>query len=804
MTEKQRESIRSFFILSPHSTIFVCDEISGLKPFYQIGWDSRLERRFFPFLETVFLFPENRPAAEELAKMRHNGFKGDVVQCGKASANDPEEILTLSAWNGKHSKQIHFDFNTSGWKLQIDGSTAIDDQAVREWSVRSVGSEWKKVSTGSDSFYPVKIWKSRGVFTLFGYRFYFHDRKMFLLAGGDSCQDVLYFLKSESLQILDYRIGGGKKRELDDGTVVETAPGGLRFGLKGSKLTVTTGQSAPVSTETGCVFFLGEPGLYRFPDYPGDFCPVREGIPYLFNDKPYHGGHPLQGYFIHPLQNLKKLFLPSSRKVVQELLKLTGEFSRIKTPEAAKKLSSAFSKTLTRLFRAEKKNPWSPLEFLTRNLQSALSFEGDTGLSVSQGINWVRILSLWDKRFKGGAPLLPLTAEVYPAVSGFTVLYNLEDTDFSHEDLKKINYYFGRLDTRKRVNGKFFDEEVSLLEMVLSLYIGAVTPVRRDRVIKMINSRSVSGTTEVQNLYPRNKIIPAAAETDEEKKKKKKPEDEDILISTGKKKEGSAKKTGFPLWIPIVLVVLLLVILAILFLFRGCENLNWPGLGKGGTEQGGTNGGSDGADAGNGNTDGVSDTNGTGTENDVSGTGQTGSENDTVSSIGDDTLTEMENQDLIQTDGNGNVKPGNQFYKEYGEGAESRVYFQVEGFPVTIWDVYLVSNQIAIENGFKDLTRKKPAGGDEPSLIYKGMVFDLPDGQKYTVKMADSIWRIAEAYIERRVKEDSAAWKEILQRINDVNLSSQEKSQWREKARKLGENSPCLAFRKKVEEELGK
>lgn len=802
MADRQSESMRSFFILSPHSTVFVCDELKGLKPFYQIGWDNRLDKRFYPFLEAIILFPENRPGSADVSRLKQYGFEGDIVQCGKTLLTDPESIISLSTWNAKHQRQLHFDFSPTGWRLSMGGATVLDDQKVQQWSARSVVTEWKKVSACSDSFYPMKVWRNRGLFNLFGYRFYFHDKKLFLLSGGDSWQDVLYFLKSDHLQVVDYRPGAGRGKELPEGPAISGVPGGLTFSRKDGGVPVHTSETV-VASGKGITFLTSLPGVAAIDGYPGSICPVREGIPYILQESPLKGVDPLQKFVLAPLQTLKKLFLPASRKLIKDLQKEIAEYDKIGEDEGlARKNAAAFNATLSRLFRVERKNPWSPLEFISRNLQTVLDMSDGLGSRVSAGVKWFRFFGDWEKRFRNGSPLLPLIAEIYPAAEGFFVLYNLEDTDFSHEDLKKINYYFGRLDTRRGFHGKFFDDQASLLDTALGLFSGSVPLGRRDRVMKMVNGKSTTNgpeTTLPGMRTPAVTLASGANETDEEKKRRKNQEDEGIVIGIGKK-GGKPSRSGFPFWIPLLILLILLLLAGGIFLFlRNTGRLNGFIPGGGSTLVDNGSDSQNGADT----VDGNSGSDAAGVDNTVGGDGDSGTAvGDGDSSLSDDpVLAEMKDQEMIDTDDNGQVVPGSRFHTEWGEGAESRVHFTVDGFPVTIWDIYLVTNRIAIKNGYKDLTRKNPPDGDEPSLIYKGMVFDLPDGRKYKVEKADSIWRIAEVYIRTKIKEDSVTWKEILQRIKDPGIDRQEKNQWLEKARKLGESSPCSAFRKMVEEE---
>lgn len=72
----------------------------------------------------------------------------------------------------------------------------------------------------------------------------------------------------------------------------------------------------------------------------------------------------------------------------------------------------------------------------------------------------------------------------------------------------------------------------------------------------------------------------------------------------------------------------------------------------------------------------------------------------------------------------------------------------ISGIAITLADVHLAANDIAIKNGYRDLSFGE-VDGDDPGRIEPGEVLTLANGQVYTIKADDTIWFIAARYIEK-------------------------------------------------------
>ncbi len=83
---------------------------------------------------------------------------------------------------------------------------------------------------------------------------------------------------------------------------------------------------------------------------------------------------------------------------------------------------------------------------------------------------------------------------------------------------------------------------------------------------------------------------------------------------------------------------------------------------------------------------------------------------------------------------------------------EAVAYLKVEDIRITLVDIHLVSNEIAVRNGYHDLDYRVYEGKD-PDWIWAGNVLELPDGSRYEVVKGDTIWFIAARHIRRDIED---------------------------------------------------
>ena len=104
---------------------------------------------------------------------------------------------------------------------------------------------------------------------------------------------------------------------------------------------------------------------------------------------------------------------------------------------------------------------------------------------------------------------------------------------------------------------------------------------------------------------------------------------------------------------------------------------------------------------------------------------------------------------------------------------EALAYLKIEGVEITLVDIHLVSNDIAVRNGYRDLDYLVDEGED-PDWIYPGNVLNMPDETDYTVVKGDNIWFLSSRLIRRELERDLKILAEIESRAASGNLSEKE------------------------------
>jgi len=79
------------------------------------------------------------------------------------------------------------------------------------------------------------------------------------------------------------------------------------------------------------------------------------------------------------------------------------------------------------------------------------------------------------------------------------------------------------------------------------------------------------------------------------------------------------------------------------------------------------------------------------------------------------------------------------------------------GITITDYDIWVYVNKVALINGYKPLTYKKPKKWEDPDWIYPGMKLKLVDGTVITVRPGDNMWNISKRkLIEDYIKKNFA------------------------------------------------
>jgi hypothetical protein len=116
---------------------------------------------------------------------------------------------------------------------------------------------------------------------------------------------------------------------------------------------------------------------------------------------------------------------------------------------------------------------------------------------------------------------------------------------------------------------------------------------------------------------------------------------------------------------------------------------------------------------------------------------------------------------------------------------------------ITILDVYLLTNRIARENGFREID-SLPDLGRDPDWIYPSNTFTLPDDTVYEVVDGDTMWHIAERYIRKTLEADWVEYNKILKDIEKREGGADDKEKHRLRLENLKSGSFSENFRREV------
>jgi hypothetical protein len=117
---------------------------------------------------------------------------------------------------------------------------------------------------------------------------------------------------------------------------------------------------------------------------------------------------------------------------------------------------------------------------------------------------------------------------------------------------------------------------------------------------------------------------------------------------------------------------------------------------------------------------------------------------------------------------------------------------------ITILDIYLLTNEIARENDFRELDSPAELGRD-PDWIYPDNVFTLPDKTAYTVVDGDAIWYIAHRYIRKTLEQDWERYVTILKELDEKEDVLNNKENYISDLQDIKQGSYSENFKKEVD-----
>ena len=116
-------------------------------------------------------------------------------------------------------------------------------------------------------------------------------------------------------------------------------------------------------------------------------------------------------------------------------------------------------------------------------------------------------------------------------------------------------------------------------------------------------------------------------------------------------------------------------------------------------------------------------------------------------------------------------------------------------------DIHLVSNSIAVRNGYRDLDYKV-FEGKNPDWIWAGNILILPDDSKYEIVKGDNIWFIASRLIRRDVESRISRMHEIDNELDQSDLSGDRRRQLLAELRDMAEAAYSEQLREKINNKL--
>jgi len=134
-------------------------------------------------------------------------------------------------------------------------------------------------------------------------------------------------------------------------------------------------------------------------------------------------------------------------------------------------------------------------------------------------------------------------------------------------------------------------------------------------------------------------------------------------------------------------------------------------------------------------------------------------------------------------------------------GDESSPY-RIE-VPITILDIYYLTNSIAVKNGYRKLDSPKRAGRD-PDWIYPGNPFVLPDETRYTVAKGDTMWDMAHRFIKKTLEADWPTYVRISEEIDAPDTRTHDRETLKRELESLKQRSYSENFSREIDKKITK
>ena len=127
---------------------------------------------------------------------------------------------------------------------------------------------------------------------------------------------------------------------------------------------------------------------------------------------------------------------------------------------------------------------------------------------------------------------------------------------------------------------------------------------------------------------------------------------------------------------------------------------------------------------------------------------------------------------------------------------EAQAYLKMDDLQITLVDIHLVSNDIAVRNGYRDLDYRVFEGKD-PDWIWSGNNLELPDGSVYEVVKGDTIWFIASRLIRRDMEQRLAKLDQLRSELDQA-ATPEQRAAVSGRIKNLAEGSLSEQLRRKI------
>jgi hypothetical protein len=370
---------------------------------------------------------------------------------------------------------------------------------------------------------------------------------------------------------------------------------------------------------------------------------------------------------------------------------------------------------------------------------------------------------------------LPVRGDIVPIGDGAAILYRPMRASMARDALATVRDLTREVDERAVRSREEFDQELIRLNTLLCDLRGIPERKRKKMITKGLGTTAQAAIRSEDFALPKTGTLVAGAKKGEgagpETRKRETPEDRQAYTTAPVQHVSYTRKLSGPIKfiIPGAVVAIAAIVIALLFLRpEGTDRWSLRRSPDAAVTPGTT------ADA-------IAESAG-GVAADEDAAGMDGQEEAAVYET-DETLAEKDIPHSALT--------------------ERRTVIYRGRIEITLLDIYLLTNEIAVSNNYRRLDSVEEVGRD-PDWIYPGNLFFLPDGNEYTVVKGDTMWYIAHRFIIHRLEEDWDQYAGIEREIDSGVTDAERKEDLINTLKYLRERSYSENFTREIDKNIGK